>query len=67
MSAFCGALGWLDRPGVPAMISYPQRAWERAMKVEEVILRAVSKQITFWEAVRILRYSPRHALTLRAL
>jgi hypothetical protein len=42
------------------MISYPQRARERAMKVEEVILRAVSKQITFWQAVRILRYSPRH-------
>lgn len=42
------------------MVSYPQRARERAMKVEEVILRAVSKQITFWEAARILRYTPRH-------
>ena len=30
------------------------------MKVEEVILRAVSQQITFWQAARILRISPRH-------
>jgi hypothetical protein len=42
------------------MVSYPRRARERAMKVEEVILRALSKQITFWEAARILRYTPRH-------
>ncbi len=42
------------------MVSYPRRARERAMKVEEVILRATSKQITFWEAARILRYTPRH-------
>jgi hypothetical protein len=42
------------------MVSYPWRARERAMKVEEVILRATSKQITFWEAARILRYTPRH-------
>jgi transposase len=42
------------------MASYPQQARERAMKVEEVILRAVSGQITFWQAARILRMSPRH-------
>jgi transposase len=42
------------------MVSYPQKARERAMKVEEVILRAVSGQITFWQAARILRMSPRH-------
>lgn len=42
------------------MASYAQRARERAMKVEEVILRALSKQITFWQAAQILRYSPRH-------
>lgn len=47
-------------PGVPGMVSYSRRAWERAMQVQEVILRAVSKQITFWEAARILRYTPRH-------
>lgn len=42
------------------MASYPQQARERAMKVEEVILRAVSGQITFWQAARILRMSARH-------
>jgi len=42
------------------MASYLQQARERAMKVEEVILRAVSGQITFWQAARILRMSPRH-------
>jgi transposase len=42
------------------MASYPHQARERAMKVEEVILRAVSKQITFWQAAYILRMSPRH-------
>ncbi len=30
------------------------------MKAQDVILRAVSKQITFWEAAHILRISPRH-------
>jgi hypothetical protein len=42
------------------MASYPPQARGRAMKVEEVILRAVSGQITFWQAARILRMSPRH-------
>jgi len=39
---------------------YPGAARERAMKAQDVILRAVSKQITFWEAAHILRISPRH-------
>jgi hypothetical protein len=30
------------------------------MKAQEVILRALSKQITFWQAAHILRISPRH-------
>src|SRR5216684_282794 len=42
------------------MIGYPQRARERAMKVEEVILRVVGKRLTFWQAAWILRISPRH-------
>lgn len=41
-------------------MSYPQRARERAMKVEEVILRVVGKRLTFWQAAWILRISPRH-------
>ncbi len=42
------------------MSVYPGAARERAMKAQDVILRAVSKQITFWEAAHILRISPRH-------
>jgi len=42
------------------MAHYPASSRERAMKAEEVILRALSKQITFWQAARILRISPRH-------
>ena len=30
------------------------------MKVEEVILRVLSGQLTFWQAAHILRYTPRH-------
>ena len=41
-------------------MSYPQRARERAMKVEEVILQVVSKRLTFWQAAWVLRVSPRH-------
>jgi hypothetical protein len=41
------------------MAVYPASARERAMKVQEVILRAVNKQITFWEAAHIARISPR--------
>src|SRR6266478_1204804 len=42
------------------MAVYPASARERAMKVQEVILRALNKQITFWEAAHIARISPRH-------
>lgn len=42
------------------MGAYPASARERAMKAEEVILRVVSKQLTFWQAASILRISPRH-------
>ena len=42
------------------MSVYPGTARERAMKAQDVILRAVSKQITFWEAANILRITPRH-------
>src|SRR5258708_11247001 len=42
------------------MVGYMQRARERAMKVEEVILRVVGKRLTFWQAAWILRISPRH-------
>lgn len=38
---------------------YPARATERAMKVQEVILRAISGQIKWFEAAEILGISPR--------
>ena len=42
------------------MNDYPAAARERAMRVEEVILRVLAKQLTFWQAARILRYAARH-------
>jgi transposase len=42
------------------MSVYPASARERAMKVQEVILRALNKQLTFWQAAHIARISPRH-------
>lgn len=43
-----------------SMIRYPKAAVERAMKVQEVILRAVAKKITWWQAAEILGISDRH-------
>jgi len=42
------------------MFSYPKTAMERAMKVQEVILRAMAKQITWWQAAEIMGISDRH-------
>ena len=39
---------------------YPARSMERAMKFQEVILRAMSKQITWLEAAEILGMTPRN-------
>ena len=36
------------------MRGYSEAAWERAMKVQEVILRAMAKRITWWQAAEIL-------------
>jgi transposase len=41
------------------MKRYPEDAWERAMKVQEVILRAMAKRITWWQAAEILGISVR--------
>jgi len=46
------------RPGVP-MELYPGRALERALKVQEVILRAIGGQISWMQAAEILGYSDR--------
>jgi len=41
------------------MRGYPEDAWERAMKIQEVILRAVAKKITWWQAAEIIGISDR--------
>jgi len=38
---------------------YPEAAMERAMKVQEVMLRAIGKRITWWQAAEILGISDR--------
>src|SRR5258708_4302778 len=42
-----------------SMICYRKAAVERAMKVQEVILRAMAKKITWWQAAEILGISDR--------
>src|SRR5579872_4798267 len=42
-----------------SMDSYSRTAMERAMKVQEVILRAMAKKITWWQAAEIVGISDR--------
>ncbi len=42
-----------------SMFCYPKAAVERAMKVQEVILRAMAKRITWWQAAEIIGISDR--------
>src|ERR1700676_1765644 len=42
-----------------SMGSYPKAAMERAMKVQEVILRALAKKITWWQAAEIIGITDR--------
>jgi transposase len=41
------------------MPEYSTTAWERAMKVQEVILRAMAKELTWWQAAEIIGVSDR--------
>ena len=43
-----------------SMEFYSKAAMERAMKVQEVILRALAKKITWWQAAEIIGISDRH-------
>src|SRR6516162_1136033 len=45
---------------------YPEAAVERAMKVQEVILRAMAKRITWWQAAEILGITERSMRRWRA-
>jgi hypothetical protein len=44
---------------------YPRAAVERAMKIQEVILRAIAKKITWSQAAEIADLNPRHMRRLR--
>ena len=43
-----------------SMDAYPRAAMERAMKVQDVMLQAMAKKITWWQAAEILGISDRH-------
>jgi len=40
-------------------MSYPEAAWERAMTVQEVMLKAISGEVHWYRAAEILGWSPR--------
>src|SRR6202040_3484381 len=50
---------------MPSMDAYSKTAVERAMKIQEVILRAMAKKITWWQAAEILGFSDRHLRRIR--
>jgi transposase len=58
MSAFLRRLG-VDLSAAADMVIYPQPAVERAMKIQEVILRAMAKRMTWWQAAEIIGISDR--------
>jgi transposase len=43
-----------------SMEAYPRAAMERVMKVQDVMLQAMAKKITWWQAAEILGISDRH-------
>src|ERR1022692_4835149 len=59
MSAFLEAAREQDACLETGMNCYPMAALERTMKVQEVILRAMAKKITWWQPAEILGMSDR--------
>ena len=47
------------------MDSYSKAAMERAMKIQEVLLRAMALKITWFQAAEILGFSDRHVRRIR--
>jgi len=41
------------------MRGYSESAWERTVKIQDVILRAMAKKITWWQAAEIIGISDR--------
>jgi Homeodomain-like domain len=48
-----------------SMFSYSKTAMERAMKIQEVLLQAMARKITWWQAAEILGFSDRHLRRIR--
>jgi len=48
------------------MDSYSKAAMERMMKIQEVLLRAMARKITWFQAAEILGFTDRHVLRVRA-
>jgi transposase len=48
-----------------SMEAYPKAAMERAMRVQDVMLQAMAKKITWWQAAEILGISDRHMRRIR--
>jgi transcriptional regulator with GAF, ATPase, and Fis domain len=55
----------LKPPEVVVEKLYRKAAVERAMKVQEVIMKAMAKQITWWQAAEILGVTTRTIRRLR--
>ena len=47
------------------MDSYSKTAMERAMKIQEVLLRAMARKITWFQAAEILGFTDRHVRRIR--
>src|SRR5436853_4097335 len=44
-----------------SMEAYPRAAMERAMRVQDVMLQAMAKKITWWQAAEIIHHASRRA------
>ncbi len=55
----CPLGGRREYENMRGMDSYSKAAMERAMKIQEVILRALAKKITWWQAAEIIGISDR--------
>src|SRR5260370_39481603 len=56
---FLGAAWEQDACLEASMNGYPRAAVERMMKIQEVILRAMAKKITWWQAAEIIGITDR--------
>jgi transposase len=55
----CPHVGRRSWATMRSMVAYTKAAVERAMQVQEVILRAMAKRITWWQAAEIIGVSDR--------